>query len=528
MHATRPASSPTLLEEVLQQLQSRMRPEQFATWFRGFHLVSDEDDEIEFAVPSGFARDWLVRHYLGLIEESVTAVRGSRVRVKLGLDTADELALADTQPRGTALDLSVRPQEGQHENGEAAACELDSNPSVRPPAAPDQARPRTPGPAASVVDKAMLSFGAVPPSARAETDAQESQSTGLVGNSCATAGGSGLNPNYTFEEFVVGPCNRLAHAAALAIGENPGRAFNPLFIHGNVGLGKTHLLQAICDGIHRKRGDVRVLYLSCEEFTNRFIRSIRHGRLDEFREFHRTIEVLVIDDVQFLAGKEKTQEEFFHTFNALYNAQRQIVISSDRSPLDISTVEERLVSRFKWGLVADMEMPCFETRVAIVKRKARSRGVDFSDDLAYCVAERINTNIRELEGAVIKIIGVATITERELDVALAEEALRGVSIGRSRQVSLAEIMDLITGDFSIPAREITGKSRTQAVSLPRQIGMYLSRELTEHSLEEVGRFFGNRDHTTVLYAVQKIKKRCKDDRMFRELLGNLSERLRLR
>ncbi|MHC5063788.1 MAG: chromosomal replication initiator protein DnaA [Planctomycetota bacterium] len=377
---------------------------------------------------------------------------------------------------------------------------------------------------ASPFPKGGQAGGEQGPSARAAESSLERSGSG-VGAASGGRNESRLNENYTFEQFVVGPCNRLSHAAALAIGDSPGRAYNPLFIHGNVGLGKTHLLQATCHAIRQKKGDARVVYMSCEDFTNRFIHSIQNGQLNQFREYHRSVDVLVIDDIQFLANKEKTQDEFFHTFNALYNCQRQIFLSSDRPPLEIPTIEERLVSRFKWGLVAEMELPCFETRVAIVKRKARSRRVELADEVAYFIAERIDTNIRELEGAVIKIIGLSTITERPICNELAEEALRGVAVSRSNQVTFSDVMDLITGEFSLTAREITGKSRTQAISLPRQIGMYLSRELTEHSLEEVGRFFGNRDHTTVLYAVQKIKTRVKDDRMFRDLLGNLRSRL---
>ncbi len=347
------------------------------------------------------------------------------------------------------------------------------------------------------------------------------------GSGARSLGGPGaeLNRNYTFETFVVGPCNRLSHAAALAVGDNPGRAYNPFFVHGNVGLGKTHVLQAVCHSIRRRNEDATVLYLSCEDFTNRFIHAIQRGELDKFREIHRGVDVLVIDDIQFLENKEKTQDEFFHTFNALYNTNRQIILSSDRPPSDIPTIEERLVSRFKWGLVAEMEVPCFETRVAIVKRKARLRQVEMPDEVAWFIAERIDTNIRELEGAVIKVVGISSITERPLTVELAEEALRGVVVSRTRKLSLGDVMGVVTGHFSVSARELTGKGRTQAVSLPRQICMYLCRQHTEQSLEEIGRFFGNRDHTTVIYAVQKIKKRVKEDRVFRELVGTLSSRL---
>ena len=268
-----------------------------------------------------------------------------------------------------------------------------------------------------------------------------------------------------------------------------------------------------------------MLFRSCEDFTNTFINAIQSNSLDEFREFHRKVDVLVIDDVQFLANKDKTQDEFFHTFNSLYDAQKQIVMSSDRSPVEIPTIEERLVSRFKWGLVAEIEAPCYDTRVAIVRRKAKGRGADLSDDVASYIAERVTANIRELEGAVIKVVGIAAITGRPITLDLAEEALRGVAMTRIAQVSVDDVMGLITSEFAISARDLTGKSRTQAVSLPRQIAMYMLREHTEMSLEDIGRIFGNRDHTTVLYAVTKIRERTQTDRMFKDMLDGLGTRL---
>ncbi len=309
-----------------------------------------------------------------------------------------------------------------------------------------------------------------------------------------------------------------------AIGEHPGCAYNPLFVHGNVGLGKSHLLQAICHTVLRRDPNARVLYLSCEDFTNAFIQAIQNGHLDSFREQYRTADMLVIDDVQFLANKEKTQDEFFHTFNALYDGQKQIVLSSDRPPVEIPTVEERLVSRFKWGLVAEVEAPCFETRAAIVKRKAAGRNIDLTDDVARYIADVIASNIRELEGAVIKVIGIAALTFQAITLELAQGILSNTTV-RHAKVSVDDVMSLITSEFAISARELTGKSRTQTVSMPRQVAMYLLREYTESSLEDVGRVFGNRDHTTVLYAVNKIRERAQKDRIFKELLDGLGNRL---
>jgi chromosomal replication initiator protein len=498
-----------------------MRPEQFLTWFSGFTLGQISDQEVEFRVPSGFVRDWLNRNYLEQIQGATHAVlkdTGKPVRqVRIGMDTSlaveeraticagsSELVRSPEAAVGAVIGEAV----GGFSAGDIADQTRDQEGSVQSV---------VPGVLSGVMaEEASPTFSGVVSQVTGSASVQESR---------RMLAESPLNKDYTFDQFVVGASNQLSHAAALAVGQNPGRAYNPLFIHGNVGLGKTHLLQSISHAI-RKRGRLsRVVYLSCEEFTNRFILAIQTRKLPEFRQHYRAADALVIDDVQFLMGKDKTQEEFFHMFNDLYNSQKQIVFSSDRSPVDLPTVQERLVSRFKWGLVTDVQQPSFETRLAIVRRKALMRKVDLADDVASFIAERITTNIREIEGAVIKVLGVAAITERKISLGLAEEALQGVASSRSNQISIPDVISMITSEFSVTARDLTGKSRTQKVSLPRQIGMFLSREYTDHSLEEVGRYFGNRDHTTVLYAVTKIKKRSKSDRMFRELLTKLSSRL---
>ena len=472
-------------QTVLSQLLARVRREQFETWFRSLRLGRVDDREMEFSVTSQFVRDWIQKNHLPTLRD-VAGSDGRLRSVAVSLrpeDGWDSLAIV-------GLDATVRP--------------ANSGPSARANAASQASANLQPGVGANEMPLRSDAAG---------NPAMERRHP-LV-----------LNPHYAFDKFVVGPCNRLAHASALAVAENPGGAYNPLFIHGNVGLGKSHLLQAICHTITKRNPAARVLYLSCEDFTNTFINAIQAGALDEFRNLHRRVDVLVIDDVQFLANKDKTQEEFFHTFNSLYNLQKQIVLSSDRSPVEIPTIEERLVSRFKWGLVAEIESPCFETRVASVRRKAKSRGSELADDVSCYIAERVTANIRELEGAVTKVVGVAAITGRPITLELASEALRGVAVTRLTQVSTDEVVELITAEFAISARDLTGKSRTQAISLPRQIAMYLLREHTELSLEDIGRVFGNRDHTTVLYAVTKIRDRSVSDRLFREMLESLATRL---
>jgi chromosomal replication initiator protein len=474
------AGERALLRALLQHLGSRVRREQLETWFRSLDVRRVDDQEIELSVTSQFVRDWLQKNYLATLQEAVAALGEPRRRIVLthrDEDGFDGLRFAQPMVASDETDRLQRTRDA-----------------------------RTPPTSGAMPAPAIAPAPTATPSFAPRRTAQS------------------LNPNYTFDRFVVGPCNRLAHASALAIGENPGCAYNPLFIHGNVGLGKSHLLQAICHTVLRRDPNARVLYMSCEDFTNAFIQAITTHQLDAFRDYYRSADVLVIDDVQFLANKEKTQDEFFHTFNALYDAQKQIVLSSDRPPVEIPTVEERLVSRFKWGLVAEVEAPCFDTRVAIVRRKAAGRGVELPEDVARYLAERVTANIRELEGAVIKVVGIAAITDQPITLALAESCVRGMPT-RHAQVSVDDVMTLITTEFAITARELTGKSRTQTVSLPRQIAMFLLREHTESSLEDVGRIFGNRDHTTVLYAVNKIKERGQKDRMFKELLDGLGNRL---
>lgn len=480
----RPSAERDLLRALLTQLGSRVRREQLETWFRSLDVRRADGAEVELSVTSQFVRDWLQKNFLTTLQEAVAALGEPRRRVVLSHrdeDGWDSLRFAQPTPISDEVERLMRTRDARTPTGGTS-------------------------------HGAHSSHGAPPVLPAAN------------GVAAPRRAGTLLNPNYTFDRFVVGPCNRLGHASGLAIGENPGCAYNPLFVHGNVGLGKSHLLQAICHTVLRRDPAARVLYMSCEDFTNAFIQAIQSHQLDAFREYYRSADVLVIDDVQFLANKEKTQDEFFHTFNALYDGQRQIVLSSDRPPVEIPTVEERLVSRFKWGLVAEVEAPCFDTRVAIVRRKAAGRGVELPEDVARFLAERVTTNIRELEGAVIKVVGIAAITEQPLTLALAESCVRGMPV-RHAQVSVDDVMTLITSEFAITARELTGKSRTQTVSLPRQIAMFLLREHTESSLEDVGRIFGNRDHTTVLYAVNKIRERSQKDRMFKELLDGLSNRL---
>jgi len=313
-----------------------------------------------------------------------------------------------------------------------------------------------------------------------------------------------LTEDYTFDTFVMGPCNRLAHAASLAVSEAPGKSYNPLYIHGSVGLGKTHLLQATCRKIATTNPQAEICLLSCEMFVNHFIEAVERGQLHEFRYRYRHADVLAIDDIQFLSAHEQTQEEFFHTFNTLYQSQKQIILSSDRGPGQIPDLEERLVSRFNWGLVAQIDRPCYETRVAIIRKKARVRRIELPEDVICFIAGIIDSNARELEGAIAKVVMLAQVTSRSIDIPLAEEAL-GTKLASGRGgITIENILGAVTARFNVRLADLQSKKRTRSIALPRQICMYLARELTRHSLEEIGGYFGGRDHTTVMHAKRTI------------------------
>ncbi len=313
-----------------------------------------------------------------------------------------------------------------------------------------------------------------------------------------------LNPNYIFDHFVVGPSNRFAHAASIAVAQSPAKAYNPLFIYGGVGLGKTHLMHAIGHFVAENSPKMRILYISSEEFTNHFIDSIQNNMTVRFRNKYRSVDLLLIDDIHFLSGKEQTQEEFFHTFNSLYDAHKQVVLSSDRPPKEISNLEERLVSRFEWGLVTDLQAPDTETRIAILRKKASLCNISLSDDLAFFLASRVKTNIRKLEGALIKVISFASLNKIEATPSLAEELIHDI-LGEDKIVTIETIQKKIAEHYDLRISDLVSKKRPQTIALPRQIAMYLSRELTSHSLQEIGEAFGGRDHTTVLHAHRTIE-----------------------
>ena len=334
-----------------------------------------------------------------------------------------------------------------------------------------------------------------------------------------------LTTKYTFDTFVIGNSNRFAHAASLAVAEAPAQAYNPLFIYGGVGLGKTHLMHAIGHYVLSQSSDLKVVYVSSEKFTNELINSIRDDRNNEFRSKYRNVDILLVDDIQFIAGKESTQEEFFHTFNALHEANKQIIISSDRPPKEIPTLEDRLRSRFEWGLITDIQAPDLETRIAILRKKAKVENIDVPNDVMLYIATKIKSNIRELEGALIRIVAYSSLTNKKVTVALAEEALKDIiSEDKQEEVNVDLIKRIVADDYKIKMDDFNSKKRTRAIAYPRQIAMYLTRELTELSLPKIGDEFGGRDHTTVIHAYDKIEKDMEESESFRDKV----EKLRLK
>lgn len=335
-----------------------------------------------------------------------------------------------------------------------------------------------------------------------------------------------LNPKYTFDSFVIGNSNRFAHAASLAVAESPAKAYNPLFIYGGVGLGKTHLMHAIGHYILNNNPKSQVVYVSSEKFTNELINSIKDDKNVEFRNKYRNIDILLVDDIQFIAGKERTQEEFFHTFNALYEANKQIIISSDRPPKEIPTLEDRLRSRFEWGLIADIQAPDFETRMAILKKKADVEKLNIPNEVMVYIATKIKSNIRELEGALIRIVAFSSLTNKEISVDLASEALKDIiSSKQTRQVTIDIIQEVVANYYNLKIEELKSARRTRNIAFPRQIAMYLSRKLTDMSLPKIGEEFGGRDHTTVIHAYEKISNNLKKDESLQNAIKELNKRI---
>ncbi len=365
------------------------------------------------------------------------------------------------------------------------------------------------------------------PEQKTKSAKQSSSGTFKISRSSLESQSPVLNNNYIFDTFVVGASNRFAHAAAVAVGRSPAKAYNPLFIYGGVGLGKTHLMQAIGNKIITDNPDYRVHYLSSEIFTNKLIDAIQNRNTVKFRKKYRNVDVLLIDDIQFLSGKEQTQEEFFHTFNTLYDAHKQIVITSDRAPKDIEYLEDRLISRFEWGLVTDLQPPDIETRIAILRKKVESSNADVAEDVIYFLANKIKSNIRKLEGALIRIVSYASLTKTKITVSMVQDVLHDtLEDDLSRVITVDQIHRLIAEEYDLRIQDLIGPKRTKNIAMPRQVAMFITRRLTPLSLPEIGKAFGGRDHTTVLHAINNIDKKMKERADLRITVNSHLEKLR--
>jgi chromosomal replication initiator protein len=455
----------------LGELQVTLSPANFETWLRDTALVEVDDTRFRISVPNGFAKDWLESRYRSLISQTLGRIVGYAVQVDFFVGATESTEGEDEAARS------------------AAAAPVEVHEVAAPVAVGPGMLPR-PG------DAPAPRQAPVAPQVRVEP--------GRVGGEGGT---SNINPRYTFSNFIVGSANRLAHAASLSVAERPGHAYNPLFLYGGVGLGKTHLMHAIGNQVAAKFPRKRVVYATSEKFTNEFITSIQVGKIDEFRARYRRIDLLLIDDIQFIADKERTQEEFFHTFNAIHEDGKQIVLSSDRPPKAILTLEERLRSRFEWGLIADLTAPDLETRIAILRAKAEEGAVPISSDVIEFIARKVVSNIRELEGALNRIVAYASMGAMPISIELAQAVLSNVLYNpKKRQITPERIVKAVSEYYGVGLDALKGQKRDKAIVVPRQIAMFLMREETDVSLLRIGAELGNRDHSTVLHACDKITR----------------------
>ena len=441
-----------LWEQVLGRIETQINSHSFYTWFKPTVYLGVRGNQLVVRVPDPVFRDWLTKHYSGVISEALREAAHPGLQVIFVADGATELP-------------------------------------------PEPAR--------------------IEPIEEAE-DAPPAPITSSLG----------LNPRYTFDTFIVGSSNQFAHAAARAVAEAPSRSYNPLFIYGGVGLGKTHLMHAVGQYVLTHSPGMRLTYISAERFMNEMINALRYDRIIDFRERYRSVDVLLVDDVQFIAGKEGTQSEFFHTFNALHDAQKQIVLSSDCPPHEMEELEERLRSRFEWGLIADIQAPDLETKVAILKKKAEAEAVPLPDNVAIYIAGKIKSNIRELEGSLIRLVAYASLKGAEINLQLAQEVLKNVLAHDEKAVTIEIIQKFVADYFQLKVAELKSRNNSKSVAIPRQIGMYLCKSLTHASLPEIGRSFGGKHHSTVIHSIRKVEDQRRRDTDFNNLINTLLDGFR--
>jgi chromosomal replication initiator protein len=455
-------SMTNIWDEVLARIETKINRHSFYTWFKPTSFVADQGGTILVRVPNGLFRDWLTKHYSTVLNEALTELNRAAAAVSF-LTEGQEVSIVPEAPDAPIQDLPI------------------------------------------VDDVVTEDESEIPAPITAQ---------------------SGLNPRYTFETFIVGPSNQFAHAASRAVAEAPSRSYNPLFIYGGVGLGKTHLMHAVGRYVLEHNAGFTLTYISSERFMNEMINAVRYDRILEFRERYRSVDVLLVDDIQFLAGKEGTQNEFFHTFNALYDAQKQIVISSDCPPHEIPQLEERLRSRFEWGLIADIQAPDLETKVAILKKKAEAEAVPLPDNVAIYIAGKIKSNIRELEGSLIRLVAYASLTGREISLSLAQDVLKNILDHEEKAVTIEIIQKFVADYYQLKLAELKSRNNSKSVAIPRQVAMYLCKNLTHASLPEIGRSFGGKHHSTVIHSIRKVDDLRKRDGNFNTLINSFLESFR--
>jgi chromosomal replication initiator protein len=467
-------------ESILSVVKGKINHQSYDTWFRPVTFAATTNNIIYVVAPSDVFKNWILEHYSDVLEESLEELKLENYNISflLGkqanlLEKQSELSGVRqyTGPVGTAVNYSSTDPDFEIASEEAEEYSTTRFVDIEPIETP-------------------------------------------------------LNQKYSFETFVVGTCNQFAHAASLAVAESPSKTYNPLYIYGGVGLGKTHLMHAVGHAIRSRNRHQRLVYISSEKFMNELINAIRYDKTLTFREKYRSIDVLLIDDIQFIAGKERTQEEFFHTFNALYDSQKQIVISSDCPPKEIPTLEERLHSRFEWGLIADIQPPDLETKVAILRRKAEIEKIELDDKVALFIANKIKSNIRELEGSLVRLVAYSSLKKHPIDIELAQEVLRNIIDEDARGTSIDLIQKTVASHYGLKVSDIKSKNNSRNIALPRQVAMYLCKQLTKASLPEIGREFGGKHHTTVMHSISKITSMYDADQNFHRVINNLISSLK--
>lgn len=492
-----PSAEQQIWRNVLQSVERRINRHIFDTWFRPIQFEGCDHAQgvVRLHAPSKVSKDWISSNYSELLNQSLKEINLGSYSFDWSWDETEtaqltgEISLDDSEEDGEETELTFSPSQNQTAaNGNGKTTNLFS----------------------------------ILESVEAETIKSPAPTTFVDIEPVELS----LSHKYTFGTFVVGSCNQFAHAASLAIAEAPGKTYNPLYIYGGVGLGKTHLMHAAGHAIKDRNRHLRVSYISAEKFMNELINAIRYDKTQTFREKYRSIDVLLMDDIQFMAGKERTQEEFFHTFNALYDKQKQIVITSDCPPREIPTLEERLHSRFEWGLIADIEPPDLETKVAILRRKADLDGVDLPDEVALFVASKVKNNIRELEGSLVRLVAISSLRGLPISKLLAQDAIRNISDNdKPEGITMEKIQKTVAMHYRLSIEELKSKNNSRQVAVPRQVAMYLCKRLTRHSFPEIGREFGGKHHTTVIHSYEKIDSLIQEDKVFHRVVSELIDNL---